>query len=109
MFTDPITGVDLNMDRSTYRPTAAQREWLRRRNPDCGCPTCSIRIDASDLDHITDWQFDGLTNENNLVPLSRGHHTLKHRTKITVTRTAQGRTVWRTPTGFERESDPPPF
>jgi len=97
------------MDRTTYRPTKAQREWLRRQYPDCGCPTCSIRIDASDLDHVTDWQFDGLTNEDNLVPLSRGYHTLKHKTKITVTRTPQGRTAWRTPTGFERESDPPPF
>ncbi|MEO8908044.1 MAG: DUF222 domain-containing protein [Microbacteriaceae bacterium] len=109
VFTDPITGIDLNMDRKRYRPTAAQREWLRRQHPECESPTCSIRIDDSDLDHTTDWQFDGLSNPDNLAPLSRGHHTLKHKTKITLTRTAVGRSIWRTPTGFSRETDPPPF
>jgi hypothetical protein len=109
VFVDPITGIDMNMDRNTYRPTAAQREWLRRQHPDCASPTCSIRIGESDIDHTTDWHFDGLTNMDNLAPLSRGHHTLKHKTKIILTRTENGRPVWKMPTGFERETDPPPF
>jgi hypothetical protein len=109
VFTDPIRGVDLNMDRTVYRPTAAQREYLRRQHSECDCPTCSIRIDDSDIDHTTDWNFGGLTNIDELAPLSRGHHTLKHKTKIKVTRSPNGRSVWRMPTGYERESDPPPF
>jgi len=109
VFTDPITGADLNMDRRVYRPTAVQREWLRRHHSECDCPTCSRRIDASDIDHRLDWNFGGLTNVDNLAPLCDGHHTPKHKTKITVTRTPEGRSLWHTPTGFERESDPPPF
>lgn len=109
VFTDPINGADLNMDRKAYRPTKVQREWIRRHNPECDCPTCSAKIDLSDIDHGIEWSRGGLTNVDDLTPLSRGHHTVRHKTKVTVTRTAEGRSLWRMPTGFERESDPPPF
>lgn len=109
IFTDPISGVDLNMDRRSYRPTAAQREWLRRKFRSCVVPHCSRASRECDLDHTTDWQFDGSTNDDNLAPLSRGHHSLKHKTKITLSRAEGGRYAWTTPTGFTRTSDPPPF
>jgi hypothetical protein len=109
IFTDPITGAILNMDRDTYRPTRVQREWLRRQYPDGGSPTRAIRVENADLDHTTDWDFTGVTNVDNLVPLARAHHTLKHKTKLGYTRTAQGRIRWRSPTGYERDTYPPPF
>jgi hypothetical protein len=109
IFTDPIRGIDLNMDRSTYRPTAAQREWLRRRFATCVAPCCSQRTQYSDVDHTTDWHFDGLTNMANLAPLSRAHHTLKHKTRFALKRHSNGKYVWTSPTGYTRENDPPPF
>jgi hypothetical protein len=63
----------------------------------------------SDADHALDWVFDGYTNENNLGPLHRGHHTLRHKTTIQVERLPDGRYRWTTPTGFIRDNDPPPF
>jgi hypothetical protein len=97
------------MDRNIYRPTAAQREWLRRTYPTCVSPTCTIATEDSDIDHTKAWQFQWPTNIDNLAPLSRGHHTLKHKTKITVIRTPAGRFRWATPTGYTRDDEPPPF
>jgi hypothetical protein len=109
LFTDPIDGAELNLGRTSYKPNKAQREWLRRRYGTCVAPTCNCSAVKSDTDHALDWVFDGYTNENNLGPLHRGHHTLRHKTTITVERLPDGRYRWTTPTGFTRDNDPPPF
>jgi len=109
LFTDPIDGAELNLGRTSYKPNAAQREWLRRRYGTCVAPTCNCSAVKSDADHALDWVFDGYTDEDNLGPLHRGHHTIRHKTKIQVDRLPDGRYRWTTPTGFTRDNDPPPF
>jgi hypothetical protein len=109
LFTDPIDGAELNLGRTSYKPNVAQREWLRRRYGTCVAPACNCSAVKSDADHALDWVFDGYTDEDNLGPLHRGHHTIRHKTKIQVERLPDGRYRWTTPTGFTRDNDPPPF
>lgn len=109
LFTDPIRGIELTLDRTSYRPTAGQREWLRRRYGTCIAPTCSRATPFSDIENTTAWADLRCTDIDNLAPLSRGHHTLKHATKFTVTRRPDGIIRWTTPTGYACDNDPPPF
>ena len=109
IFTDPIDGIVLTMDRTTYRPTANQREYLAVKFRTCASPGCNRPADECDIDHTHDWQYGGPTNDDNLAPVSQGHHQLRHKTKITVTRNDSGGLTWKTPTGFTKDSDPPPF
>jgi len=109
IFSDPIDGIVLTMDRTTYRPTAGQRELLGLKYRTCGAPGCNRPADQCDLDHTLDWQYNGYTNDDNLAPLHQGHHRVRHITKITVTRNKHGGITWTTPTGFSKDNDPPPF
>jgi hypothetical protein len=109
IFTDPINGIILTMDRTTYRPTTAQREFLNLKFRTCSAPGCNRPADECDIDHTTDWQYNGLTNDDNLGPMHQGHHTIKHATKITATRNRHGGITWTTPTGYSKDTDPPPF
>jgi hypothetical protein len=109
IFTDPVDGIILTMDRTTYRPTAGQREYLNLKYRTCSAPGCNRPADECDIDHTLDWQYGGPTNEDNLGPAHEGHHRVRHVTKITVTRNKHGGITWTTPTGFSKDNDPPPF
>jgi hypothetical protein len=109
IFTDPINGIMLTMDRKTYRPTTAQREFLNLKFRTCSAPGCNRPADECDIDHTKDWQYNGPTNDNNLAPMHQGHHSVKHATKITATRNRHGGITWTTPTGYSKDTDPPPF
>jgi hypothetical protein len=109
IFTDPIDGVELSMGRSRYRPTTAQRQWLHRKFGTCTVATCNRPSHTSDIDHLTDWNHDGPTDDDNLAPASHGHHRLKHMTNTTVTRMPDGTIQWTTATGFSRPNAPPPY
>jgi hypothetical protein len=109
IFTDPVDGVALTLGRTRYRPTAAQRELLTLKYRTCAAPGCNRPADECDIDHTIDWQYGGPTDENNLGPLSKGHHRISHVTKITVARNNNGGLTWTTPTGFSKDNDPPPF
>lgn len=107
---DPISSAPLDLDRTRYRPSKAQRDWLALRYGTCTRPGCSRLAVESDIDHLHDWFFDGHTNEANLLPLCRNHHRLKHATKFSVARAPDGTVSWKSPTGFAATSDlPPPF
>jgi hypothetical protein len=41
--------------------------------------------------------------------MHEGHHRVSHMTKITATRNLNCGLTWKTPTGFSKDSDPPPF
>jgi hypothetical protein len=41
--------------------------------------------------------------------MHQGHHTIKHATKITATQNQHGSITWKTPTGYTKDTDPPPF
>ncbi|MFD4422052.1 DUF222 domain-containing protein [Agromyces sp. NPDC058484] len=107
--TDPFTGVRLRLDRSRYRPSRAQRDWVRLTHRSCIDPTCAHDARHTDIDHTTDWQHDGLTNDDNLGPLCRAKHRIKHRTRLRVDQIADGIIRFTSPTGAVRDHDPPPF
>ncbi|WP_435744893.1 DUF222 domain-containing protein [Microbacterium sp. PMB16] len=108
LITDPVDGVFIDMDRRTYRPTKAQRDWITVRHGTCSRDGCSrLAVDA-DIDHDRPWARGGETNLANLRPLCPRDHAHRHRTRA-VFRTRPDRTVEvTTPTGFVSDA-PPPF
>ncbi len=99
IITDPIKGTVLNMDRRTYRPTRAQRDWLILTHGTCSRDGCTrLAVDA-DVDHDHPWAAGGKTNITDLRPLCPRDHVHRHRTKIAY-RTREDKTVEiTTPTG----------
>lgn len=106
--TDPLTAAPLALDRTRYRLTKAQRIWLALIHERCTRPACDRPAMNIDVDHNTDWQHDGPSNPENLCPLCRGDHTLKHCTRFVPTKNPDDTVTWRSPTGREY-TDPPPF
>ena len=108
VITDPVRGVVLDMDRRTYRPTKAQRDWLILQHGTCARDGCTrLALDA-DLDHEQAWARGGRTDVGNLRPLCPADHARHHRTRFHY-RSREDHTVEVTsPTGFHT-TDPPPF
>ncbi|MRG59764.1 DUF222 domain-containing protein [Agromyces sp. CFH 90414] len=106
---DPVTSAPLALDRTRYRPSAAQRTWLALRHGTCTRPGCDRLAVSSDLDHVRDWFTGGPTDVANLAPTCRSDHRLKHAARFTVTKSKlEGTVTWRSPTG-RAYTDPPPF
>jgi hypothetical protein len=107
--TDPFTGEVLDLDRTRYRPTKAQRESLAVRFGTCGRENCDRLAVESDVDHLKEWVRDhGLTNLDNLIPLCPPDHRLKSLTKIRYHRDPDGSVTVSTPTGYTGRNTPPP-
>lgn len=108
IITDPVDSVVLDMDRRTYRPTTAQRDWLTLQHSTCSRDECTrLAVDA-DLDHDRPWAQGGTTDITQLRPLCPRDHALRHRTRLRY-RTREDRTVQVTsPTGYASPA-PPPF
>jgi hypothetical protein len=109
ILTHPVSGVVLDVDRTSYRPPADLKRWLELRDGTCRSPGCGIPAKRCDLDHTIDWARGGRTSSRNLGHLSERHHTRKHASKWRVEQRADGIFTWTSPTGFVCDSDPPPF
>ena len=108
VITDPVRGVVLDMDRRTYRPTKAQRDWLVLRFGRCARDGCTrLALDA-DIDHDKPWARGGKTDEVNLRPLCPPDHQHRHITKFRFITRSDGSVRVETPTGYA-SSAPPPF
>jgi hypothetical protein len=106
--TDPFTSEVLDFDRNRYRPTKAQRESLAVRFGTCGRENCDRLAVTSDVDHVKEWARDnGLTNQDNLIPLCPPDHRLKSLTKIRYHRDTDGSVTVSTPTGYTGRNVPP--
>ncbi|MDH2444546.1 DUF222 domain-containing protein [Amnibacterium sp. CER49] len=107
VLTDPIRGIRLTMDRTTYRPPADLRRWIRLRDPECrdaGCPRCGR---LTDLDHAEEWQHGGGTNAANLVGICRSMHLLKSMGLWSERLEPDGSVVWTSP--WRRTITDPPL
>ncbi|NYD68046.1 HNH endonuclease signature motif containing protein [Agromyces atrinae] len=82
LIVDPITAEPLYLDRTQYRPSQAQRDWLTLTYQRCSRPGCNSLAATSDIDHIHDWAHGGRTDIDNLAPLCPPDHTLKHTTSL---------------------------
>lgn len=109
LLTDPIRNTVVAMDPQQYRSNRALKRWLAHRDVTCTFPGCGRRAATCDLDHVTAWAAGGKTTADNLAHLCRKHHTMKHNTRWRVEKPPGERSVWISPTGFVRSTDPPPF
>lgn len=110
ILTDPVTGQMLALDPDKYPNNAATRRWLAHRDVTCGHPGCGRRAAYCDIDHIRPWNGSN-TIISNLVHLCRKHHRMKHTSKWQLDPPDKpgGPTIWTSPTGSQRTSDPPPY
>ncbi|WP_223987440.1 HNH endonuclease signature motif containing protein [Arthrobacter sp. NicSoilB8] len=75
---DPRDGAPLEIGRSSYRVTKAQRHWLRLRDSHCSFPGCNNHSLDNDADHLLAWADGGTTGIANLGQPCPKHHRLKH-------------------------------
>ncbi len=110
-------GVVLDLGRTRRLATTDQRRALTIRDGGCVFPGCDRGMDWTDIHHITTWDNNGGTDQANLAPLCRHHHTVTHRPDWTMHTTPDHWFWWKTPTGqqiwsqrqgVQRTSPPPP-
>jgi hypothetical protein len=91
-----------------YRPTQAQRRFLRARDRTCRHPGCRNSAGRADLDHVVPHADGGVTSCKNLCCLCRRHHRLKtHALGWRFSMTADGTLTVTTPSGVARATRPP--
>ena len=92
VFTDPISGVILDMDRRSRKATPAQVEWLTLAYSTCAVEGCEHPAADADIDHWLEFHgpHRGPTNLANLHPLCGNDHKLASRSKLTFERAADG-------------------
>jgi hypothetical protein len=89
-------GVLLEVGRTSYRPSAALRDFVRARDKTCVFPGCSMSAHRSDIDHTTAFP-EGPTAPENLGVMCRAHHRLKQDHHWMVFQPSPGRFEWTTP------------
>ncbi|WP_051723537.1 HNH endonuclease signature motif containing protein [Streptomyces albus] len=112
LITHPKTGVLIKTDPTTYKPTAETERHVIARDAACAFPSCQMPAHRCDLDHIQpfnhqDPKAGGPTVPDNLMPLCRRHHLLKHRAGWEVERDpSTGEVRWTAPTGHTYTNPP---
>ena len=86
VLTDPRDGAPLEIGRSSYRLTTAQRHWLRLRDGRCPFPGCNNHSLDNEADHLLAWADGGTTGIANLGQPCPKHHRLKHASAWTAER-----------------------
>jgi len=82
-----------------YRPSAATRRSVSASYPTCVHPGCRMPVHNCDIDHRHPWVQGGPTHHNNLEPLCRHHHMLKHHSAWRLQRQPNGDHKWTSPLG----------
>ncbi|WP_426990305.1 DUF222 domain-containing protein [Pseudarthrobacter sp. Y6] len=103
---DPRDGAPLEIGRTSYRVTKAQRQWLRLRDGKCPFPGCSNHSLDNEADHILAWADGGTTGIKNLGSPCPKHHRLRHTTGWTPTTATKNEPPgWISPTGRHYASE----
>jgi hypothetical protein len=87
------------------RPTNTQKRLAQTLNPTCVFPGCRIPSTSCDLDHNQPWAQGGQTTEDNLAPLCRHHHVIRHH-GWTINQTQPGSYQLTSPLGHNYTSQP---
>ncbi|MFS0732719.1 DUF222 domain-containing protein [Microbacterium sp. 1P10UB] len=108
VLTHPETGVVLSVGRELYSPPASLRRLVKWRAETCMAPGCSIPASRCEIDHTVAWEHGGVTSLDNLAPLCKGHHSLKHHSRWCVEQIegSGGALVWTSPAGRRYRVDP---
>ena len=102
----PETGAVLSVGRTRYKVPKDLKRFLRVRDKTCRFPGCNRSAAHCDIDHLLDWQFDGLTAHDNLAHLCPACHALKSETGWRVKHLGDGLLKWTSPTGRTFVSEP---
>ena len=76
--TDPATGGVIGNGVTRRRPDTGQRRHIEARDRTCVFPGCRMPATDCDLDHRTPWAEGGPTITENLAPLCRHDHQIRH-------------------------------
>ena len=76
--THPDTGMPIATGTTKRRPTTSQRDVVETRDRTCVHPGCRMPSTDCDLDHTIAWAETKTTDVDNLAPLCRYHHRIKH-------------------------------
>lgn len=106
LLVDPVTGGVMAADPTKYKPDAATKHAVTCRDWHCRLPVCTARV--RDIDHKTAFADGGLTYKTNLEGLCERSHLARSHPGWSVTGDTDTVTMWRTPTGHEYASLPPP-
>lgn len=96
---DPHTGLPIANGATRRRPGAQQRRDVETRNPTCIHPGCRMPAAETDLDHRVPWAQQRRTHTDNLAPLCRYHHRIKHEAGWNYKAAGNGDYVFSTPLG----------
>jgi len=91
---DPETGGLLNSGVTRRRPLAETARFVERRQPTCVFKGCRTPSDACDLDHRKMHSEGGTASSENLDPLCRRDHVIRHRFGWTHERLPDGTIKW---------------
>lgn len=89
------------------RPNAPVRRFVESRDPTCVFPGCRRPAQSCDLDHRIPVSEGGKTTPDQLVPLCRHDHVIRHRHGWTHTPNADGCHTWTSPLGNQYTRPPP--
>jgi hypothetical protein len=78
VLTHPETGMVLSVGRTQYSPPASLRRLAKWRADRCMGPGCGMPASRCEVDHTIAWEHGGHTGLENLAPLCKGHHKVKH-------------------------------
>ncbi|MET4591084.1 DUF222 domain-containing protein [Arthrobacter sp. 754] len=105
---DPRDGAPLEIGRTSYPVTKAQRQWLRLRDGKCPFPGCHNQSLDNEADHLLAWAHGGTTGITNLAQPCPKHHKLRHTGGWTPGRATQHEPPgWISPTGRRYASEQP--
>ncbi len=80
------------------RPTADQTRQVEAENPTCVFPGCRNPASECDIDHNQEWSEGGPTEVENLAPLCRHDHVIRHH-GWNIKQTRPGTYQWTSPLG----------
>ncbi|WES65597.1 DUF222 domain-containing protein [Microbacter sp. GSS18] len=107
VLTHPETGAVLSVGRERYDPPPTLRKLTRWRADRCMAPGCGVPASRCELDHTLAWEHGGATALENLAPVCKGHHTLKHHGGWRVEQVGGGGALrWTSPAGRRYRVEP---
>lgn len=92
-------GQTIHNGTTRRRPTTSQRRHVEARSRTCIFPGCRMPAIDCDLDHRIPWSQGGTTTTNQLVPLCRHDHQIRHQAGWTHQPLPNGDHQWTSPLG----------
>jgi hypothetical protein len=91
--------MDRDGDRDKRVPGPALRRFLEVRHRTCVFPGCRMPAAHTDMDHSKEYGRGGETVEENLAPLCRHDHRVRHDRRWHVSQPEPGHITWDSPLG----------